>query len=129
VTGVLNELVYPAVGIRRVTSEEAAFRRRRGRCLLATDGTTTVIPPDWSDVPFVTFRDRDPNNTELSAMSVTPGNGLFAPFLQAVAWLCGGSRGNRQLSRSGGQFAKWSPPKGARGSKSRQGPRAWRSGG
>jgi hypothetical protein len=32
-----------------------------------------------SDVPFVTFLDRDPNNTELSAMSVTPGNDLFAP--------------------------------------------------
>lgn len=48
-----------------------------------------------SDLPFVTFQDRDPSAAELAAININPEDGLFAPFLKAVTWLKGGNRGKR----------------------------------
>ena len=39
-----------------------------------------------SDVPFVTFQNRHPNQEELSAVYIPPEDDLYAPFLLSAPW-------------------------------------------
>ena len=43
-----------------------------------------------SDLPFVTFQDRDPDAAELAAMRTTLESDYWAPFFAAVPWKPGG---------------------------------------
>lgn len=47
-----------------------------------------------SDVPFITFQDRNPNDEELADMYVSLEEDLFAPFLANVQW----QKGKRRAS-------------------------------
>jgi putative folate metabolism gamma-glutamate ligase len=43
-----------------------------------------------SDVPFVTFQNRNPNTEELAELRISREEDLFAPFLENVEWHRGG---------------------------------------
>jgi len=45
-----------------------------------------------SDLPFVQFQDRNPNNDELNEINLTLEDDLFAPFLTVVKWEKGQGR-------------------------------------
>lgn len=54
------------------------------------EGTEQTPIAVVSDVPFVTFQDRDPNAHELQETIIPVEEDLFAPFLLAVDWKKGG---------------------------------------
>lgn len=45
-----------------------------------------------SDVPFITFQDRDPSDEELSELNIPLEEDLFEPFLANVSWQQGGRK-------------------------------------
>lgn len=50
------------------------------------EGTEQTPLAIISDIPFVTFQDRNPNIEELKEINITLEEDLFAPFLTSVDW-------------------------------------------
>lgn len=52
-----------------------------------------------SDVSFVTFQQRNPNDAELADLHIPVSEDLFAPFLESVAWQQGDLASQRDAQR------------------------------
>lgn len=50
------------------------------------EGTERTPIAILTDLPFVTFQDRNPNEAERADINITLEDDLFAPFLTSVAW-------------------------------------------
>jgi F420-0:gamma-glutamyl ligase len=52
-----------------------------------TEQTPIVL---MSDLPFIDFQDRNPNQEELEALTISRDEDLYAPFLNGADWKKGG---------------------------------------
>lgn len=50
------------------------------------EGTEQTPLAVLSDLPFVTFQDRDPSEAELAEINISLEDDLYAPFLNSAAW-------------------------------------------
>ncbi len=58
--------------------------------LVMGEGTQQTPLAVVSDVPFVTFQDRNPSDEELTMLHMSVEEDLYGPFLQSVDWKEGG---------------------------------------
>jgi putative folate metabolism gamma-glutamate ligase len=70
----------------RMTKANVADALAAAAVLVMGEGNEQTPLAVLTDLPFVTFQDREPSPAELAAQRIKPEDDLYAPLLQAVNW-------------------------------------------
>ncbi|HWZ65366.1 MAG TPA: coenzyme F420-0:L-glutamate ligase [Patescibacteria group bacterium] len=73
----------------RVSQADVAGGLAAAAVLQMGEGSEQTPLAIISDIPFVTFQDRDPSPEELADINISLEDDLFAPFLTSVQWTQG----------------------------------------
>ena len=81
----------------RMTKANVADALAAAAVLVMGEGNERTPLALITDLPLVTFQNRDPSEAELEALRIQPEEDLYAPLLQAVRW----RRGAKAIRRAG----------------------------
>jgi dihydrofolate synthase / folylpolyglutamate synthase len=81
----------------RMTKANVADALAAAAVLAMGEGNERTPLAIITEIPFVTFQNRDPSETELEVLRIKPEDDLYAPLLQAVRW----RRGAKAIRRAG----------------------------
>ena len=73
----------------RMTKANVADALAAAAVLVMGEGNERTPLALITELPFVTFQNRDPSEAELEALRIKPEDDLYAPLLQGVSWRLG----------------------------------------
>ncbi|HSV99010.1 MAG TPA: coenzyme F420-0:L-glutamate ligase [Sedimentisphaerales bacterium] len=84
----------------RLTKVNVAEALAAAAVLVMGEGNEQTPLSVITELPFVTFQDRNPTEAELEALRIQPEDDLYAPLLQAVRWRAGRNAKQREAGNA-----------------------------